>query len=353
MLPSANRVVAAVAASVLIAIPLVSTTLAQSAPEFRLGFKTLADLLGPGVPGQPLENEHFNPANGDSLQQTTTGLMVWRKADNWTAFTNGYMTWINGPYGVQGRLNTERFPWESVVQPPTSTPTGTSAPAQPPTVSPAFAPTPTPPPPLAAPVLISPANGARIDGSRGVTFSWEAVPGATSYYLSYGWGPSNNWNIGWISGTSFAYPGELDPAPVPYHWSVQARNCDGVGPKTAAWSFTIPGTPRIASPATIARPNPPELVGPANGTSFSLDQNGVVAVGFSWNPVPGASGYRLRYSGPAPDGQGTVTDFPIQDCYKNSAVFFFGYPGTYTWRVKSVGCPDDGPFGQSWSFTIR
>ncbi len=26
--------------------------------------------------------------------------MAWRKADNWTAFTNGYKTWLNGPNGL-------------------------------------------------------------------------------------------------------------------------------------------------------------------------------------------------------------------------------------------------------------
>ena len=80
-------------------------------PAFKLGFATLAALI-PDVVGQPLENERHNPENGDALQQTTTGLMVWRKADNWTAFTNGYMTWINGPFGLQQRLNSERFDWE-------------------------------------------------------------------------------------------------------------------------------------------------------------------------------------------------------------------------------------------------
>ncbi len=86
-------------------------TYAQQPPEFRLGFKALADQI-PDVVGQPLENEHYGP-NGDSLQQTTKGLMVWRKADNWTAFTNGSRTWINGPHGVQERGNDERFAWEA------------------------------------------------------------------------------------------------------------------------------------------------------------------------------------------------------------------------------------------------
>lgn len=89
---------------------------AQAPYEFKLGFKLLADQI-PAVVGQPLENEHHNPENGDSLQRTTTGLMVWRKADNWTAFTNGHTSWINGPRGVQSRLNTQRFEWEGGEQP--------------------------------------------------------------------------------------------------------------------------------------------------------------------------------------------------------------------------------------------
>lgn len=32
---------------------------------------------------------------------------------NWTAFTNGYQTWLNGPTGLAMRLNTQRFRWEA------------------------------------------------------------------------------------------------------------------------------------------------------------------------------------------------------------------------------------------------
>ena len=81
------------------------------AVAFKLGFNALASQI-PSYAGQPVEDEHYG-ANGDSLQQTTTGLMVWRKADNWTAFTNGGLTWVNGPHGVQVRPNDQRFPWEA------------------------------------------------------------------------------------------------------------------------------------------------------------------------------------------------------------------------------------------------
>jgi hypothetical protein len=88
-----------------------SPAAAQGPCEFRLGFKAIADRV-PGVVGTCLEDEHFNPANGDSLQQTNRGLLVWRKEDNFTAFTDGYRSWVNGPFGLQQRLNAERFPWE-------------------------------------------------------------------------------------------------------------------------------------------------------------------------------------------------------------------------------------------------
>ncbi len=87
------------------------TALAQRGPEFKLGFAALADQI-PAVVGEPIEDEHWGD-NGDSLQRTTKGLMVWRKADNWTAFTDGSRTWINGPQGVKDRGNDERFAWES------------------------------------------------------------------------------------------------------------------------------------------------------------------------------------------------------------------------------------------------
>ena len=119
-----------------VALVLLTSASAQAADcEFRLGFKTLRDLIGHDIVGECLENEHYNEIS-DSNQQTTGGLMAWRKADNWTAFTDGYRSWINGPNGLVQRLNTERFSWEADYAPgggiatpnPTSTSTPTPAP---------------------------------------------------------------------------------------------------------------------------------------------------------------------------------------------------------------------------------
>src|SRR5579864_6657634 len=78
---------------------------------FILGFAALHDLL-PSVVGDCVTNELYDPTTGDALQQTTNGLLVWRKSDNWTAFTDGFQSWVNGPLGLQQRQNDQRFWWE-------------------------------------------------------------------------------------------------------------------------------------------------------------------------------------------------------------------------------------------------
>ena len=108
-------------ATVLAFLSLLATTVATAAPvsaegcQFNFGFATIQSMI-PSTVGACLSDEQY-AANGDGLQQTTGptgtgGLLVWRKLDNWTAFTDGYRTWINGPNGLQERLNSERFCWE-------------------------------------------------------------------------------------------------------------------------------------------------------------------------------------------------------------------------------------------------
>lgn len=100
-------------ALVLVSLCVGAPAAAHAAPacQFILGFKTLHD-LDPVDVGDCVDDQAF-AANGDAQQRTTKGLMAWRKADNWTAFTNGYATWINGPSGLQRRLNSVRFSWEA------------------------------------------------------------------------------------------------------------------------------------------------------------------------------------------------------------------------------------------------
>lgn len=104
-----GRLIAALGTALLVTL-VAGGAAGAAGPEYRLGFRALAD-LAPDVVGQPLEDEH-STAEGDSLQRTTRGLMVWRKATNTAAFTDGHLTWIDGPHGLQIRTNQERFGWE-------------------------------------------------------------------------------------------------------------------------------------------------------------------------------------------------------------------------------------------------
>lgn len=109
-----NRVFSVVAILAFVLLPSVASAAPTNATDncqYVLGFKALHD-QEPNVVGDCLTNQYYNGQTGDGVQQTTRGLLVWRKADNSIAFTNGYQTWVNGPNGVQTRLNSQRFPWE-------------------------------------------------------------------------------------------------------------------------------------------------------------------------------------------------------------------------------------------------
>ena len=101
---------AAVIAGALLGPSLPATPAMADGCQFVLGFKAMHDSIADQV-GDCQDNQFF-AANGDAQQHTAKGLLAWRKADNWTAFTNGYQTWVNGPNGIQVRLNPERFSFE-------------------------------------------------------------------------------------------------------------------------------------------------------------------------------------------------------------------------------------------------
>lgn len=184
----------AVLLAVVVALLATSSAAFAQQFEFKLGFKALADQI-PQIAGQPLEDEHWGP-NGDSLQRTTTGLMVWRKADNWTAFTNGAETWLNGPGGLQTRPNGQRFCWEGdatraqcagressdLVDPVPAPPAPAPAPAPP---APTPVPTPAPAPPAPAPARSAlnwaidfPSEGQRVPAREFAVRGWVVDPAA-------------------------------------------------------------------------------------------------------------------------------------------------------------------------------
>jgi hypothetical protein len=85
---------------------------AQSTCEFILRFAALRDTIGADTVGSCLEDQR-TALGGNAVQRTTKGMIVRRLSDNCVAFTDGYFTWIDGPEGLQLRLNTELFTWEA------------------------------------------------------------------------------------------------------------------------------------------------------------------------------------------------------------------------------------------------
>jgi len=96
----------------LLSAALVGPGSGTSGCQFVLGFATFSSLI-PQVVGQCLDDEQHDPTSGDAVQQTSNGLLVWRKTDNFTAFTDGFHTRVAGPYGIEQRLNSQRFVWEA------------------------------------------------------------------------------------------------------------------------------------------------------------------------------------------------------------------------------------------------
>lgn len=88
---------------------------AQAAPfcdagqtsAFILGFADLKAALG-AVMGDPVECEHANSANGDTLQQTSTGLAIYRQSTNTPEFTDGWNHWALMPQGLVAWSGTDQ-----------------------------------------------------------------------------------------------------------------------------------------------------------------------------------------------------------------------------------------------------
>jgi len=197
---------------------------------FKLGFKTIHDLI-PDRVKDCLVDEHYNPVNGDSLQETTGGLLVWRKADNFTAFTDGYRTWVNGPFGLQMRLNTERFDWEPAA-PPTPPPTPTPAVTPPPAATPAPAATPTPTPTAApaaleqAPTLDNPPSGTHVGEAADLKWSWYRGLNANEEFVIHVEPTSPGMTKSWYIGTKnreYFTAGNVLPPGRSITWNIYVR----------------------------------------------------------------------------------------------------------------------------------
>jgi hypothetical protein len=102
----------------------------DQSPRFKFGFAALRASVGDAM-GEPIECEHANPENGDTLQHTTHGLSFYRKSTNTPTFTDGFHHWA---LTVDGLVS-----WTgSSIDPPgvlPTTPNATQLPTQTPVTS--------------------------------------------------------------------------------------------------------------------------------------------------------------------------------------------------------------------------
>ena len=190
-----------------------------------------------------------------------------------------------------------------------------------------------------APVLTSPANGANVPGTS-VTFSWQAVQGATDYNLKVTDANGGTAYNGWVGNAQTFTVNGFPNSGGSYNWTVTARNSAGQGPASAARSFVNGTSSTATKPATA-----PVLASPINGAQASG-----TSVTFKWQPVAGATDYNLRIY--------TSTGWLTYDRWVGNATSYTvtGFDSTgrsFTWAVTASNAAGQGPTSPRTSFVNR
>ncbi|MGA2496357.1 MAG: SdrD B-like domain-containing protein [Tepidisphaeraceae bacterium] len=180
---------------------------------------------------------------------------------------------------------------------------------------------------LGTPTIISPGDvspGPVLDSTLAQTFSWNAVPRATSYGLSIvnAAGGIGSVYSATVTGTSCSVPANTLGNGGSYDWYMYAINGSGNSADSAALYFqTLPlGTPTIISPGDVS-PGP------------VLDST--IAQPFTWSAVPRATSYGLRIVNAA-GGIGSVYSATVTGTSCSVPANTLGNGGSYDWYMYAI-----------------
>ena len=190
---------------------------------------------------------------------------------------------------------------------------------------------------LAAPTLISPANGATGVLRFSAILIWHPSAGATSYKVQVSLTSDMSLLVvdqSNITDTSFTL-GQLAPG-TQYYWAVKPVNAGGEGVSSAVYSFTT----------IVSLPQAPALISPSNGATSVSPTNPTLI----WHSSAGATSYTLLVSTTANMSALIVNQSNITDTSFTLGVLSLG--AQFYWAVRPANASGQGPISAVYSFTV-
>lgn len=192
--------------------------------------------------------------------------------------------------------------------------------------------------PPAAPLLISPANGAS-DIAVTPAFDWGDSPGANKYRIQVS--AYSSFAVLWIDDSNSSVSQfQVTPGILAYnsgyYWRVKAKNDVGWGNYQTAFRFFTMVNPPPAAPVLAAPPNG------SSGVSLTpiLD----------WNDVAGITKYRLQVSASPLFTSLLLDDSSITSSAYNIAAGILNSNAQYYWKVAAKNSSTWGVFSPAWNF---
>jgi hypothetical protein len=203
---------------------------------------------------------------------------------------------------------------------------------------------------LQTPVLVSPGNGTSFTSlPREITLAWRTVQGADGYRVEIVYLVNSSWvplATETISGRNASFYQFEFPGDYPALWRVTALGSTSnyihiESLPSPWWSFSWNTRQMLA---------PPVHVSPGGGVVFSHYPR---IMTLAWNPVPGATGYRVERDILTGSAWRPYPDVMVTGEPNSSCSFDFGTSGTGRWRVTAI---DGSMYGNAtsgwWQFTF-